>query len=308
MRDFGVMLKSYGTDIGYAKRFIESFRLYATEEIPLYVVVPDQDVQSFGEIVGSTGEVLPESLWSEHLVDYRIHGNSAGYVNQKIIKLAFAEKGLLANYLCADSEAVFVRPFSSAEFMADATTPFTFVTEDHELYVDPIYFRRYGMARNQSLIELREYLGLPKERFATCHNMAVLSSEVLSSLRDYMKVKGLTYSDLMEISPHEFSWYNFWLENSRVVPRITREPIFEMLHMNHHHLSYALKGIDLSDLARGYVGVVVNSGHSRDQGSPDFETDFVDALARNLTYGQLIAALWEKIWQRAPRVRKIFRV
>lgn len=308
MRNFGVMLKSYGPDIGYAKRFIESFRKHATEEIPLYVVVPDQDVQSFEEVVSSTGEVLSESLWSEYLVDYRIHGNSPGYINQEIIKLAFAEKNLLENYLCADSEAVFIRPFSSADFMADTTTPFTFVTEDHELQVDPIYFQRYGKARNQSLLKLRDYLSLPSERYETCHNMAVFSSKVLTSLRDYMNSLNLSYADLMEISPYEFSWYNFWLEKSQVIPRITREPIFEMLHMDHHHLSYALKGIGLGDLSRGYVGVVVNSGHTRDQGVLDFETDFVDTLARNLTYRQLIGSMWEKMWQRAPRVRKLFRV
>jgi len=302
------MLKSYLPDIDYTKRFVESFKKYATEPIPLYVVVPDSDVKAFEEIVGETGEVLPESLWSDHLVDYRIHGNAPGYINQEIIKLAFADKGLLANYLCADSEAVFIRPFSSRDFMVDANTPYTFVTEDHELQVDPIYYTRFGKSRELSLIALREYLDLPVTPFETCHNMAVFSQNVLTSLREYMKAQDLTYADLMEICPYEFSWYNFWLEKHRTIPRVTREPIFEMIHMSHQHLSYALKGIGLQDLARGYAGVVVNSGHSRDQGVLDFETDFADTLAQNLGYGQIAVAIVEKALQRAPRVRKILKV
>jgi hypothetical protein len=308
MQNFGIMLKSYLPDIDYTKRFIESFIKYATETIPLYVVVPDSDVPAFEDIVGSLGEVLPESLWSEHLVDYRIHGNSAGYINQEIIKLAFAEKNLIENYLCADSEAVFIRPFSKSDFMADATTPFTFVTEDHELQVDPIYYERYGSSRQRSLVRLRRFLGLPEDRFETCHGLAVFSSDVLASLRGFMEEEQFTYADLLEISPYEFSWYNFWLEKTEVRPRIKREPIFETIHMSHQHLGYALKGIGLPDLARGYVGVVVNSGHSRDQGVLDFETDFVDILSQNLGYGQIVGAITEKALQRAPRVRKIFKV
>jgi hypothetical protein len=308
MQNFGVMLKSYLPDIDYTKRFLESFKKYATEPIPLYVVVPDSDVQAFEKIVGGTGEVLPESLWRDHLVDYRIHGNAPGYINKEIIKLAFAEKGLLANYLCADSEAVFIRPFSSADFMADNTTPFTFVTEDHELQVDPIYYERYGKAREGSLTKLREYLELPNTPFATCHNMAVFSQAVLVSLREFMNVQNLSYADLMEISPYEFSWYNFWLERTEVIPIFTREPIFEMIHMSHQHLSYALKGIGLQELSRGYVGVVVNSGHSREYGVLNFETDFVDTLSQNLGYGQIVSAIVEKAFQRMPRVRKILRV
>ena len=300
------MLKSYLPDIDYAKRFIGSFNKYAAESIPLYVVVPDSDMNAFAEIVGESGEVLPESLWAEYLVDYQIDGNSPGYINQEIIKLAFAEKGLLANYLCADSEAVFIRPFSRADFMADSTTPFTFVTEDHELQVDPIYFDRYGRAREGSLIRIREYLDLPLTPFSTCHNMAVFSSVALAALRDFMAQRELTYADLLQISPYEFSWYNFWIEKSESIPRITREPIFEMLHMPHHQLSYALKGIKIDDLARGYVGVVVNSGYSREQGVLDFDSDFVETLAQNYGYKKLTAALIEKTLQRMPRVRKIF--
>jgi hypothetical protein len=302
------MLKSYLPDLEYTQRFIESFRKYATEEIPLYVVVPDSDVAAFKEIIGSTGEVLPESLWSDYLVDYRIHGNSPGYINQEIIKLAFGEKGYLANYLCADSEAVFIRPFSSADFMADSTTPFTFVTEDHELAVDPIYFARYGKSRYESIMRIRAHFGLQTNNFKTCHGFGVFSAKAIESLSDYLKNHGMMYSDLLEISPYEFSWYNFWLEKSQVIRVVEREPIFETIHMDHHHLAYALKSVKLDDLARGYVGVVVNSGHSRDQGVLDFETDFVDTLARNVGYRTLVSAFAERALQRMPRVRKIFKV
>lgn len=299
------MLKSYLPDIDYTRRFLDSFRRYATEEIPLYVVVPDSDIPQFQEAVGSTGEVLPESLWGEHLVDYPIHGNNPGYINQEIIKLAFAEKDYLANYLCADSEAVFIRDFSSADFMANRTTPFTFVTEDQELRVDPIYYGRYGMTRQNSLNEIRRFLNLPLDRLETCHGFGVFSSQVLESLVAFMKSEELTYSDLLEISPYEFSWYNFWLEKTNIIPIYKREPIFATIHMQHHHLDYALKKIKLDDLSRGYVGVVVNSGHTREQGVLNFEEPLPEILSRYVSYRNLAGAAFERLFIRAPRLRRL---
>ena len=306
MADFGILLKSYGPDLPYAQRFMASFERYATEPIPVFAVVPDEDVPDFTTMMAGRGEVLPESLWSRHLVDYRIHGNAPGYINQEIIKLTFFEQGLVRNYLCADSEAVFLRPFSSADFMADATTPFTFVTEDNELNVDPRYEHMYGTSRRESLLRLRAFLDLPASPMLTCHNMAVFSSAVLDSLQAFLEQQGKSYADAMQISPYEFSWYNFWLERDMTIPRVLREPIFLMVHMEHQHLEFALKGVTETDLSRGYVGVVVNSGFSRRFGVIDFDEPVSTALASYVTLPDLTKALAERALRRMPRVRALF--
>lgn len=306
MTDFGILLKSYGPDLPYAQRFMASFERYATEPIPVFVVVPDVDVPDFTAMMAGRGEVLPESLWAHHLVDYRIHGNAPGYINQEIIKLTLFEQGLVRNYLCADSEAVFLRPFSSADFMADASTPFTFVTEDNELNVDPTYEHTYETTRRESLVKLREFLDLPPSPMLTCHNMAVFSSAVLASLQDFLAQEGKTYADAMQIAPYEFSWYNFWLERDLTIPRVLREPIFLMVHMDHQHLEFALKGVTETDLSRGYVGVVVNSGFSRRFGVIDFDEPMSTALASYVTLPDLTKALAERALRRMPRVRALF--
>ena len=305
MSDFGILLKSYGPDLPYAERFMASYERYATEPIPVFAVVPDEDVAAFTAMMAGRGEVLPESLWAHHLVTERIHGNSPGYINQEIIKLTFFEQGLVTNYLCADSEAVFLRPFSTSDFMADESTPFTFATEDSELTVDPEYEAMYGTNRRAFLLRLREFLNLPPEPMLTCHNMAVFSLEVLESLRRFLVQQGMTYADALEISPYEFSWYNFWLERDETIPRILREPIFHMVHMEHQHLEFALKGITEADLSRGYVGVVVNSGFSRRFGIIDFDEPLSTALASYVTLPDLSKALAERALRRMPRVRAL---
>jgi hypothetical protein len=303
--NFGIMLKSYGPDLQYAQRFLESFREYATEPIPLYVVVPDQDIPAFTEVFASHATVLPESLWADQLVDYPIHGNNPGYINQEIIKLAFAEGGYLKNYLCADSEAVFIRPFSSRDFMDPTGVPYSFITEDHELHVDPVYFDAYWTAREKFLVQIREFLELPATPIATCHNMAVFSSEQVLGLKKYLSERGLNWAGALEISPYEFGWYNFWIEKVLGSARKIREPIVLMLHQPHQHLEYSLKGITEEDLARGYVAVLINSGFAQDHGVIDFQEPIAYTLSRYVSYRVLLGAAFERMFVRAPRVRSL---
>lgn len=305
MEQFGILLKSYAPDLPYAERFMESFDRFAQQEIPIVVVVPDQDAQAFTAMIRDRARVLPESLWSDHLVDYRIHGSSPGYVNQEIIKLAFAEQGIFANYLCADSEAVFIRPFSSKDFIHPSGVPYTFITEDAELRVDPVYERAYGAARDSYLVRLREFLDLPVRPYKTCHGFAVLSSDVCLDLAAFLSSRGMTWADALELCPYEFSWYNFWLERTELIPRIVREPIFKTIHLEHQHLEFAIKGVTEKDFARGYVGVVVNSGFSRGHGILGIEEPLSHTLGRYVTQADLLRGIRERTLRRMPRVRRL---
>lgn len=305
MDNFGIMLKSYGPDLQYAKRFLESFLEYATEPIPLYVVVPDQDIPTFTEVFAGHATVLPESIWAEQLVDYPIHGNNPGYINQEIINLGFAERGYLANYLCADSEAVFIRPFSSRDFMDPSGSPYSFITEDHDLHVDPVYFDTYWQYRDKWLKTLRKFLQLRENKYLTCRNFAVLHSEYAQSLLTFLQKNGLTVADALEICPYEFSWYNFWVEKNYPESRMIREPIFKTIHIQSEYLALAIKSISQEDLARGYVGVVINSGFSCSSGEGQLDTPLERVLGRYVGYRNLMGAIFERVFIRAPRIRSL---
>ena len=305
MDNFGIMLKSYGPDLQYAQRFLESFLTYATEPIPLFVVVPDQDIPAFTEVFASHATVLAESLWADQLVDYPIHGNNPGYINQEIIKLAFAEGGYLRNYLCADSEAVFIRPFSSRDFMDPKGVPYSFITEDHELHVDPVYFDTYWQYRDKWLKTLREFFQLPEDNYLTCHGFAVLHSEYARSLLSFLKQKDMTIAGALEICPYEFSWYNFWVEKNYPKSRIIREPIFKTVHIQSEYLALAIKSVSQEDLARGYVGVVINSGFSRASGEGQLDAPLERVLGSYVDYRDLMGAIFERMFVRAPRVRTL---
>ncbi len=102
MHNLGMLLKSHGLDFDHAQRLVASFSKHNIERIPLFIVVPETDVANFATLSGPDIEVRSEAELGQYLVDQPVAGIRAGYINQEIIKLAFWELGLTANYFCVD--------------------------------------------------------------------------------------------------------------------------------------------------------------------------------------------------------------
>ena len=263
MHRLGVLLKSYGKDLHHAQRMIETFHRHNKDDLSLFIVVPDEDEQLFRPLVGKNTQLLLESEFVGYLVDEPLWDLRPGYINQEIIKLAFWERGLTENYFCADSELVFVRDFGYDDFMADEVTPFTVLVEDNELKVEPRYYEQHWEGRERHLRRIQELVGLEDRRLLTCHGHQVMSSDVMASLKkDFMEPRGWSYADLLRESPYEFSWYNFWLQKSQVIPIVQREPLVKTFHNRIQELEYAISGVTIVDIARAYVGVVANSNYA----------------------------------------------
>ena len=307
MESLGLLLKSYAGDRAIAERLVTSIRKYNQDDLPLWIVVPDSDVTRFQPLEGEGITVLSEEAFRPHLVDEPVAGIRPGYINQQIVKLAFWELGLVDNYFVLDSDLEFVRPFHRGDLMHDDTTPFTVLVEDTEMRVEPRYYDQYWRGREETLRAAMEVVGLQDTRLLTCHNHQVFSSAVLRSLKeDFLEPRGWSYRDLMEVAPYEFAWYNFWLQKSRVIPIHMREPLVKMFHHEGQHLEYAMRGITTDDIARGYIGVVVNSNFARSWGDVQAQESSAETLARYVDWKTLTEAVRLKA-AAAARRRSPFR-
>lgn len=268
------LLPSYIGDIKYVDRLVDSYIKYNVDNIPLYIIVPECDLESFIKYRIDNIKVLTEeSISGEYLVhDNSIHGIRPGYINQEIIKLSFWEQRLCENYFCLDSDGEFIRNFYISDFMYDDATPYTILVEDNELVVEPEYYKKYWVEREKLIRLIQKEVGLIDTRVLTCHGFAILSCKVLESLKyGFLIPKKIEYKDALNISPYEFSWYNMWLQKTKTIPIKLKEPIFKYFHHKHHHLEYLKKGITLNDISRGYIGVVINSNYSREYGVVSYE-------------------------------------
>ncbi len=219
MELFGILVKSYRRDFDAAQRLLESVRIHNVERLPVWIVVPEEDTELFRPVTEGVGQVISETDFAEHLVSDEVAGIRPGYINQEIVKLAFWELGLVANYLPVDSDAVFLRPFRISDFMSSSDVPYTVLLEDRDLQMDPDYFATHWQGRERALRQIQREVGLEDPRLLTCHGHQVLSSTALRSLKEELLTpRGWTYAEMLAHGPYEFSWYNFWLQKSRVIP------------------------------------------------------------------------------------------
>ena len=295
MEPFGILVKSYKADADAARRLFASISEFNADRLPVWVVVPESDLELFTDLVGDVGEVLSERVLAQHLVDKPVAGVRPGYINQEIIKLAFWELGLAANYLPVDSDAVFLRPFHRHDFMYSDVIPYTVLLEDRELQTDADYFRVHWQGREQTLREIQREVGLDDRRLLTCHGHQVLSSTALASLRDdFLRPRGWDYARMLAAGPYEFSWYNFWVQKSKVIPVEFREPYFKVIHSSAQHEDLLIRGVTMEDIARGYLGVIVNSNFAKSWSGMDHRVPRAQALAQYMNWSQLFEIMRAK--------------
>ena len=291
-----MLCKSYSGDLEYAQRMVKSFNEFNTDSIQLFLVVPESNLGLFAPLGGNQVRVLSEDLLNAHLVDREVHGMRPGYINQEIVKLSFWELELAENYFCVDSDAEFIRPFAVSDFMFDAKSPYSVLIQDLELAVEPEYYNQYWISRESELKNIATLVGLDTRVVLTCHGHTVFSRAVLESfVSDFLKPRDWTYFDALEFSPYEFTWYNMWLQKSGVIEIHPREPWIKVFHNQSQHMEYLLRGITLSDIARGYLGVVVNSNYSRGLGVVNADASQTESIATYLSYPQIMSSLGHKV-------------
>ncbi len=215
-------------------------------------------------------------MLAHHFTDREVKGLSAGYINQEIVKLSFWELGFCENYMCIDSDSVFIREFGIADFMHDEETPYSVLYEDTDLKTDRQYYDRFWILREESLRRIQKELDYKERKLITCHGFQNMSAKVLRNFKEkYLDVKGYSYLDILKISPYEFSWYNFWLQKRKPIEIYYSGQIFFCFHMRHQLYNSWLEDKTEEDLARSYVGIILNSNFTNGE-----MIDYEDKAAR----------------------------
>lgn len=303
MVNFAFLLKTYKGDYLRAIRLLGSYQKYNVEDIPLFLVCPEADMELFESCSSKVVSVIKEE---EMKPDIFIEDGqwTSGYLNQEIYKLAFWELGLCANYMCLDSDGIFIRPFYKKDFMYDENIPYTTLVEDNDLRADFYYNQMYWNGRRERIKKIEDEMDFHPHKLLTCHGFQIFSAQVLESMKkEFMEPRNYSYKDLIQIAPYEFSWYNIWIQKSRCIPIHMVEPIFKYFHLKQHHILAVLQGMEIEDWARGYIGIVVNSNYGIGNGEYTdlsvydiYNTDIPDDVIKKNYY--FYKKLKNGIWKR----------
>ena len=253
--------KTYSGDFKKIGRLISTYRKYNKDNIPLVISCPSNDIKIFKDFNNTPliTIITDESYAQNYMSSEPILGFTPGYINQEICKLAFWETNITNNYLCIDSDTYFIRNFYLIDFMHDLETPYSVLVMDKDLATqdfDQVYWDR----RQTHIKKIFDIIELKDPRFLTCHGMTVFSRKVLESFqRNFLAPQKWSYLDIIKISPFEFTWYNAWLQKSNAINVYAVEPFFKVFHYRREYIFSILKGLREKDLARSYLGIVMQS-------------------------------------------------
>ena len=290
--DIAIFVKSYAPDFPNLKRLLNSCAKFNNEEFPIYICVPDEEIEQLRSLEGICDfTAVPESFFKIDFPNQKIHGRSLGYLRQQIVKLSVHHLGVAANYMILDSDAVMIRPFGRSDFLSESGTPYTVLVEDLDQFTAP-WYRMYADRRREFLVSIAKRFELSTDHLRTCHGNVLFSAKVLANFEAWCEHEGLTPSHLMEIGPYEFSWYNFFLQSKMPETVIPIEPFVRYLHVKNEYRFLRYQGITINDLARSYVGICLNSNWAHGN---------VDSYLRRLTRTSMAYKL-SKIRNLAERV------
>lgn len=188
---------------------------------------------------------------------------SIGYINQEIAKLTFFESGLYEHYLCIDSDSLFIRDFRKSDFFYDENTPYISLMQDKELHSSP-HYKCFAAPRKEYIKKIFDFLDLKDIRYRTCHNSQIISSIVMQSFKEnILEKKKLTYLDLLEIAPLEFSWYSAYFQKCALIKEVAIEGFFKMYHTKVQYLLDKISGAKIQDFKEEYIGVILQSNWAK---------------------------------------------
>lgn len=273
MAELCLMLKTYAPDLAYAERLVRSFHDHNVDDLQLYVVVPQMDLPVFRSLGGRNVEIiLDEDIPVSYATGVQTDGLDLGFVNAGVSKLGFWELGLCQNYFSIDSDFVFIRPFSTFDFFTVGKDPYVVATEARDLKADPFYFSRYWGGRQSALESVARRLDVLDPTLTSYHTAQMMSSAILRNLKEIQLEKnGLEYVDLMMEVPWEYFWYTTFALHQSEVQIQRRDEMVKVVHHQGEHLALLAMGVSEADLARSYLGVVVNSNWSRQYGLVSFD-------------------------------------
>lgn len=251
--------KTYIKDYKNVLKLIDSYNAHNKENIKLYISCPEQDYDIFSKLGKKNIIVVKdEEISKNNLISYSKTGLSIGYINQQICKLCFAEYGVCDNYLCLDSDVLFIRDFYYNDFMYNDNVPYSVLIMDKDLQCEKAY-QKFWDQRYEYHKKIYQFFGLDMKPYKTCHAMQILNVSVMKELKQFLNQREMNYADALEIAPFEFTWYNTALQYFKPFEIIEIEPLFKFFHNRNQYITARKNNISVEDWARAYVGIVLNS-------------------------------------------------
>lgn len=288
MKLLSLYCKSYRTDLKRVIRLVESIRKFNQDELDLYISVPAVDYKIFSDhLKNQSLTLLPdeEIIAQNPRIDPELLSSIPGNISQQVVKSEFWRLNTSAAYLCLDSDALFIREFSTNDFMASDGTPYTVINEARDLKMESIVNGKPHILENFKLEAASVQKIFDRNGLAYSYGPMpmVWHRNVWESLeKNYLIPRGLNFIDAISMAPLESRWYGEALLKYQAIPLLPCEPFFKVYHYAWQLDQDQRNGITHHHLAQLYSGVIYQSAWERDMDWPDEGRNQFSRFARFL--------------------------
>jgi hypothetical protein len=269
MNPLALYCKSFNTDLRRVARLMQSIERFNETRIPVYVSVPESELALFREYLGTTSAQLVSDesiLQASPGLNLAQVARMQGAVAQQIVKSEFWRLGLSDAYVCLDSDAVFIRPFTSDDFLAPDGYPYTVLDEAHDLLEGAMQHGRPRIVDDfvREAVSMQQTFGRLGRRYSFGPFPLVWHRKVWESLdSNYLQPRGMSFADAIAQSPIESRWYGESLLAYQAIPLHPCQALFKVYHYAWQLDQETRRGITEKQLAQLYCGVIYQSAWER---------------------------------------------
>lgn len=274
MKPLVLYCKSYSTDLKRIIRLARSVQQFNTENIPFFVSVAKAEFELFRDhLCGldvhliTDEEIIQVCPRTDPMRFRQLSGSKA----QQVVKSEFWRLRHSEAYLCLDSDAVFIRPFGRADFLAPDGTPYTVIDEAQELFNEALRHKRrrivesFGVEADQ----VQHLFGRIGRRYSFGPFPLVWHQAVWESLDSrYLKPRGMSFADAIEQAPIESRWYGEALLAYRAIALLPCQSLFKVYHYAWQFDLDRRLGVGNEDLSTIYCGIIFQSAWEREMDWP----------------------------------------
>lgn len=295
MEDLVLYCKSYRKDFLRLKRLLRSIKQFNVDKIPFYISTPNADRELLVELIGDNGYLWISDeaiIQANPNVTKGIADNKSGSLTQQVIKSEFWRLGLCKNYVCLDSDCIFIKNFFKPDFLASDGNPYTVIYQNKE-YFQLAIDRGFTRAPSELISEGNKVKKLFERQgpnyYCPCPPF-IWSAKVWMSLDDsFLKPKGITFWDVCTPEHPETLLYLEALLNFKAIPLQPIEQLFRIYYYDWHYYLLRRIGESTDLIKKNYLGVIYQSSWdlSLDYG-PSQKSFFSRALKRVKRFGRYL--------------------
>lgn len=280
--------KSYSTDLRRVVRLAQSVMQFNQEKIPLYVSVAEAEMPLFrSHLQGLEVQLISdeEILRAAPNISVEQMRSMPGHLAQQVIKSQFWRLQVAQSYLCLDSDAFFIRPFSAADFLAPSGVPFTMLDEAHDVLEDALRHKRERIvtAFNREADLVQSLFGRAGRRYSFGPFPLVWHRAVWESLENnYLAPRGMNFANAIEQASIESRWYGEALLAYKAIELLPCQALFKVYHYAWQKDQDVKAGVTEQALAGLYCGIIHQSAWERELDWPKEGGSWLSIAGRRL--------------------------